>query len=192
MNLSEFLSEMKIEILPVKTQFMDADLDMFGGEFVGQTSPVFRWVGGKSQLLPAIRFYSPKSFNSYFEPFVGGGALLFSLMPKCPFINDVNPVIINLYKDIKDNYIDLIQVLQSLSKLPDTETVYLTIRDIYNTNVKQGVLTPEVSGMFLYLNAKAFNGLYRVNQAGEFNVGYAKESVRPYVYQPEALRFAHD
>jgi len=192
MNLNEFLSEMKIEILPIKTQFTDTDLDMFGGEFVGQTSPVFRWVGGKTQLLSALRFYSPKSFGAYYEPFVGGGALLFSLMPKCPTINDVNPVIINLYRDIKDNYNDLIWVLQALTKLPDTETVYLAIRDIYNSHIRNNELTVDVSGMFFYLNAKCFNGLYRVNSKGEFNVGYAKDSVRPYIYQVDTLKFVHD
>ena len=191
MLLRELLMEYDIECDCVSLE-NTMSLDMFAGEFVGQCSPLFRWAGGKSQLLSAIRFYAPKKFNTYFEPFVGGGALLFALMPDKAVINDLNKSIINLYKDVRDNYKDLVSMLEAVSKLPDTETVYLTVRDMYNDYVRKENYSVELSALFMYLNAKAFNSLYRVNGKGEFNVSYRKEvKVQP-VYTPETLKYAHE
>ena len=77
-------------------------------------APVVKWVGGKRQLLPEIKKYSPKKFNTYFEPFVGGGAVLFELQPKQAVINDINKELINLYSVIQNNVEELI------GKLSDT------------------------------------------------------------------------
>lgn len=166
-------------------------IDMFGGDFVGQCSPLFRWVGGKTQLLPAVRFYAPKKFDTYFEPFLGGGALLFNLMPERAVVNDVNSVLINLYRDVRDNYERLVTLLRVLSNVPDTEQTFYDIRRMFNAYLK-GTPCVEMSALFFYLNSKCFNGVYRVNSNGEFNVSYAKESRRPCVYVPETLQYAHD
>ena len=192
MLLDEFLKSFKIEVEDVSISNLSVELDMFDGEFVGQCSPLFRWAGGKSQLLSPLKFYAPKSFDTYYEPFIGAGALLFALMPKKAVINDLNPVLTNLYLNVKNNYPELIQTLNQLSKLPDTESVYLTIRDMFNANLKAGNFTPDMSALFLYLNAKGFNGLYRVNSKGEFNVGYAKDLVKPCIYSPEVFKYVHN
>ena len=79
-------------------------------------APVVKWVGGKRQLLPEIKKYSPKKFNTYFEPFFGGGAVLFEFQPKNAIVNDINKELINLYSVIQNNVEELIV------KLSDTDT----------------------------------------------------------------------
>ena len=190
--LTDFLESQCLKVCPRSVVQSDLELDMFGGEFIGQCSPLFRWAGGKTQLLSAIQFYAPKTYKAYYEPFIGGAALLFALMPNKCVINDVNPVISTFYRVVRDNYCDLVCLLDTLEKLPDTEEIFLNLRGIFNDYVLHDNFGIETSALFLYLNAKCFNGLYRVNSKGEFNVGWAKESVKTALYSKQALKCAHD
>lgn len=130
-------------------------------------APVVKWVGGKRQLLDAITPLLPKKITSYCEPFVGGGALLFSLQPKNAIINDLNSELINVYEVIRD---DVEQLICSLEKHKNSAEYYYALRDIdRNKEEYQAVSKVERASRVLYLNKTCFNGLFRVNSSGEFN-----------------------
>jgi DNA adenine methylase len=137
------------------------------------TTPFLKWVGGKRQLLPIIKQYIPKQYNTYYEPFVGAGAVLFELQPKKAVINDLNQELINCYRVIKDN---LDELLKEFNRgYIDTEERYYAIRNWdrsydYSNNFKSWIRAART----IYLNKTDFNGLYRVNKNGYFNAPYGK------------------
>ena len=130
-----------------------------------KAKPFLKWAGGKSQLLPNILPHVSDDYEEYLEPFVGGGALFFSLQPKRAKLNDINPELINTYKQIRDNVAEVISLLGSHQKKHSAE-YYYKIRAMNVSRMK------EVSraARFIYLNKTCFNGLHRVNQKGQFNV----------------------
>lgn len=129
-------------------------------------SPVVKWVGGKRQLLSEIERLIPE-YAQYYEPFVGGGALLFHLQPKKATINDVNPELMNLYQVIKENVQELID---NLSKHENTPDYFYDIREWDRDKEKYNSLSNiEKASRIIYLNKTCYNGLFRVNRAGEFN-----------------------
>lgn len=135
--------------------------------------PFVKWVGGKRQLLAQFRklkLYPPEKFNpeknTYFEPFVGGGAVFFDLLPKHAVLSDLNSELVTTYNVIKNNVEGLIK---NLYKHKNNKEYFLIIRSL---DVK--VLTDiEIASRFIYLNKTCFNGLFRVNKAGNFNVPFA-------------------
>lgn len=138
--------------------------------------PFVKWVGGKRQLLPKIEMMIPASYNTYYEPFVGGGALLFDTAPEKAFIGDVNATLIGTYKSIRDNKEALIQMLDTLTasheSSQDKKAFYNQMRKRYNNEVLKNPESLEVCALFIYLNKTCFNGLYRVNSKGLFNVPF--------------------
>lgn len=133
-------------------------------------APVVKWVGGKRQLLPEIKKYSPKKFNTYFEPFVGGGAVLFELQPNQAIVNDINKELINLYSVIQNNVEELIDTLSNQKIYSNTAECYYKIRELDREPKKYNKLTGvDRAARILYLNKTCYNGLYRVNSMGEFN-----------------------
>jgi DNA adenine methylase len=128
-----------------------------------------KWAGGKKQLLEQFKKYFPKKIDRYFDPFVGGGAITFYILkkykPKKVFISDINEELINVYKIVKNDVEELIKLLKQYKKLHNKE-VY------YNVRAEDSKLLSDVSraGRFIYLNKTCFNGLYRVNSKGGFNV----------------------
>lgn len=133
-------------------------------------APVVKWVGGKRQLLPEIKKYSPKKYNTYFEPFVGGGAVLFELQPKNAIVNDINKELINLYSVIKNNVDDLIEKLSDTETYSNTSDCYYRVRELDREPQKYNKMTGvDRAARILYLNKTCYNGLYRVNSMGEFN-----------------------
>lgn len=137
-------------------------------------SPFVKWAGGKRQLLEEIKKRMPKKYNRYFEPFVGGGAVLFSLQPRDAIINDINKSLINAYRQIKKSPIELIKAIEKLdSNMPeDGKAYYYEIRQKYNDKLMQDDFDVELAAMFIFINKHCFNGLYRVNGKGLFNVPY--------------------
>lgn len=132
-------------------------------------APVLKWVGGKRQLLPEIKKYIPQ-FSTYYEPFVGGGAVLFHLQPKKVVINDINWELINVYQVIRDNVEELIE---DLNKHKNEEEYFYKIRELDREKEKYESLTNvEKASRILFLNKTCYNGLFRVNKAGEFNTPY--------------------
>ncbi len=130
-------------------------------------APVLKWVGGKRQLLETFRPLLPKRITTYCEPFVGGGALLFHLQPSNAYINDINPELIRVYTVIKESVNDLISELE---KFENTAEQFYAVRDWDRDRDYYATLTDvQKAARVLYLNKTCFNGLYRVNNAGEFN-----------------------
>ncbi len=133
--------------------------------------PVLKWAGGKRQLLPQLEEYFPKKFTRYYEPFVGGGAVLFHLQPKKAVINDYNEDLINLYRCIKDNLDELIEKLKYYETKNDSKSFY-EIRGIDRTDEYKNWSIVEKSARLVYLNRTCYNGLFRMNSAGQFNSPY--------------------
>jgi len=132
--------------------------------------PILKWAGGKRGLVPHILSLFPVDYRSrvYHEPFVGGGAVFFRIRPRAGSINDVNSHLINFYRVVRDNPEELIS--KARQYIYDEESYYL-LRDRFN---QPGLSDVECAALLLYLNKTAFNGLYRVNSRGEFNVPFGR------------------
>lgn len=148
-------------------------------------SPVLKWAGGKRQLLEALTPLLPEHIDSYCEPFVGGGAVLFHIQPAKASINDVNAELISVYKVIRDDVDGLVECLKTLKN--DQETFY-RIRNLDRDRKSYAALGPaEKAARIIYLNKTCFNGLFRVNSAGEFNTPYGRYR-NPNIVNEETLR----
>jgi DNA adenine methylase len=151
--------------------------------------PFVKWVGGKRQLLAQFRemeLYPPKAFNSktnkYFEPFVGGGAMFFDLLPLNASINDINSELVVTYTSIRDNAEQLISELNS-GKYKYDKDIFLNIRAWELETVSE----IKRAARFIYLNRTAFNGMYRVNKSGKFNVPFGRYT-NPQICDAENIR----
>lgn len=143
------------------------------------TVPFVKWAGGKRQLLESLSVRMPEEYKDYYEPFVGGGALLFHQKPAWAFINDINRELIHAYTEIRDHVNHLTVVLGSMDQVTCTKEFYYEMRERYNGKLKAEDYDTEMAALFIYLNKHCFNGLYRVNQKGQFNVPWnQKEQVR--------------
>lgn len=149
--------------------------------------PFVKWVGGKTQLLGEVEKSLPKDIRlreniTYVEPFVGGGAVLFWILQAYPnitraIINDVNAELICTYRVIRDDVYSLIACLEELQKqyislnLSERKEFFLEKRKVFNSKINSDI---ETASLFIFLNRTCFNGLYRVNSKGEFNVPHGK------------------
>jgi DNA adenine methylase len=134
-----------------------------------EPKPFIKWAGGKRQLISKLLRYAPIEFDEYYEPFLGGGALFFKLSSlgkiKHAHLNDSSKVLIDAYKTIKEKPKDLIAELKSGKYKNDKKT-------FYEIRKEQPADLVKATARFIYLNKTAFNGLYRVNSKGEFNVPF--------------------
>lgn len=137
--------------------------------------PFVKWVGGKTQLLPEIVKYVPKRFNTYFEPFLGGGAVLFQIHPKHAVVNDLNGELINAYKQVQTNPEQLIHLLKQMFN-KDTKEYYMSIRALDRSDKFETLTDVQRAARFIYLNKAGFNGLWRVNKKGQNNVPYGQHT----------------
>lgn len=134
-------------------------------------SPFLKWVGGKRQLLPAISNLLPKKYTNYYEPFIGGGALFFHLQPKKAVINDYNTELTNVYNVIKTDVQKLIEHLKTHKNESD---YFYDIRALDRSNAFHDLSDIERASRVIYLNKTCYNGLYRVNNSGEFNSPFGR------------------
>ena len=136
-------------------------------------TPFLKWVGGKRQLIPVINESISKNFtnHNYYEPFVGGGAILFHLYPKKAVINDFNEELINVYKTIKENPEELITDLRTHKNDPD---YFYDIRALDRKKDFLKLSDIKRASRVIYLNKTCYNGLYRVNSSGEFNSPFGR------------------
>lgn len=144
------------------------------------TQPFLQWAGGKYRLFNQIKNYMPHSFTTYIEPFVGGGGMLFQVldhysMIEDAFINDLNGDLINCYVTVRDFPCELIEILARIEKEyikseqeARRKEFYYEMRKLYNENATASTI--ESAALFIFLNKSGYNGLYRVNSKGEFNV----------------------
>ncbi|HFI0384238.1 TPA: DNA adenine methylase [Streptococcus suis] len=135
--------------------------------------PFTKWTGGKRQLLPVIKSLMPVNYNSYFEPFIGGGAVFFELIPKKAIINDFNSELINCYRQIKDNPQKLIELLTKHQE-NNSKEYYLELRAVDRDNRINKMTDVERAARIMYMLRVNFNGLYRVNSKNQFNVPYGR------------------
>ncbi|MDD4503585.1 MAG: DNA adenine methylase [Clostridiaceae bacterium] len=133
--------------------------------------PVVKWAGGKRQLLQEIDKYIPKKISTYYEPFLGGGALLFHLQPRKAIVSDMNEELINIYNVIRDNVEELIFDLQQHA---NTEEHYYYIREMDRLPEYERMTNIQKASRIIYLNKTCYNGLFRVNSQGQFNVPFGK------------------
>lgn len=134
--------------------------------------PFVKWAGGKSQLLESLMKNITFPYDTYYEPFVGGGALLFAMQPKKAVISDINKQLINAYRQLKNDADAVIREIDAIEKNPCDKDYYLKIRDAYNAKIARNELDAECAGLMIWINKHCFNGLYRVNSKGLFNVPY--------------------
>lgn len=136
--------------------------------------PFLKWAGGKRQLLPYIKQCLPPKFNRYYEPFIGGGAVLFGIRPQNAIINDINKALINTYKCVKEYPLKLISELDKLDnvQIEDYKQYYYEQRAIFNNKLLKSEYDIKLAAIFIFLNKHCYNGLYRVNSKGLFNVPF--------------------
>lgn len=144
--------------------------------------PFVRWAGGKTWLIPYMsELIRNIQIEHYHEPFLGGGAVFFSTEhAKKSYLSDANPQLINTYLQVRDNPEDVIHFLENM---PNTESDYYQIRDEFTLDN-----TPINAARFIYLNQTSFNGLYRVNRNGRYNVPYGFRNT--WVYHMDRVRSA--
>ena len=139
--------------------------------------PFVKWAGGKRQIIDKLKEYVPDNFNTYYEPFVGGGALLFELSPKKAIINDYNSELINVYNCIKDEKkFNKMCIELNHYENKHSEEFYYEIRNKDRDKTKfNRIVDYKRAARTIYLNKSCFNGLYRVNSKNEFNVPFNKK-----------------
>ena len=149
-----------------------------------RVTPILKWAGGKTQLLPALLQEVPARFGTYIEPFLGGGALFFALRPERAIISDSNPELINVYRQVAD---DVEDVIEALGDFENEESFFYRVRaqDFH-------ALDPiQAAARTIYLNRTCYNGLYRVNKSGQFNVPFGRY-VNPTICPSDSLRAASE
>jgi DNA adenine methylase len=144
--------------------------------------PFLKWAGGKSRLIQQYVDYFPPTYENYYEPFLGGGAVFFYLQPNRGILTDINAELIVTYQCVRDNLEELIQRLQEHEKLHCSEYYYYVRANCGYTDVDR-------AARLIYLNKTCFNGLYRVNSRGLFNVPLGRYE-KPNICQEELLRSA--
>ena len=115
------------------------------------TQPFIKWAGGKRQLLDKLCGRMPSAYNKYYEPFVGGGALLFEIKPESAFINDINQELMHTYEAIRDSRDEFISRMEEMDKVTCTKDFYYEIRGRYNEKLSKGEYDVEMAVLFLSL-----------------------------------------
>lgn len=149
-------------------------------------SPFVKWVGGKRQLMDSIILAMPQDIKkyNYVEPFIGGGAVFFNIQPKVAIINDYNLELINVYNVIKDNLDDLIE---DLKKHKNDSDYFYNLRQLDRSKDFEATGKIQRASRLIYLNKTCYNGLYRVNNAGEFNSPFGRYK-KPNIVNEPVLR----
>ena len=146
--------------------------------------PFLKWAGGKTQLLPELMERIPRNYNHYFEPFIGGGAMFFALQPPQATLSDINPDLINLYQVVRDSVEALIEDLST--HIYQKEYFYQLRNRDRSPDFKHWTAIQKASRL-IYLNKTCFNGLYRVNSKGQFNVPFGRYT-NPKICHADNLR----
>ncbi len=133
--------------------------------------PFLKWAGGKRQLLSQIRKFYPRKYGIYFEPFVGAGAVLFDIQPRETVINDANGELVNVYRTIRNDPEGLITLLNQ-HEGNNTKEYFYQLRSLDRDHAFEALTEVERAARIIYLNKTCFNGLFRVNSQGQFNVPY--------------------
>ena len=153
-----------------------------------RASPVVKWAGGKTKLLPELLARLPRQWNRYYEPFAGGAALFFRLAPADAVLGDLNADLMMMYRGLAAEPAAVTRSLRIHQQRHSAEYYYETRA---RWNARRTSWTPAArASSFIFLNRSCFNGLWRVNRAGEFNVPFGRY-VNPPICMPDALVAAH-
>jgi DNA adenine methylase len=169
------------EIIQLSLHCEDTEQDQLIGL---KAQPFVKWAGGKRKLVDYIISIAPHPFDRYLEPFVGGGAVALALGHPCMVLNDANSELINVYRVVRDHLDGLVYHLDEHQKRHSEEYFYQT-----RAQLPTDLNPVEQAARFIYLNKTCFNGLYRVNKAGQFNVPFGRYR-NPILYDLENLRLA--
>jgi DNA adenine methylase len=163
------------------------------GRILPRPRPLLKWAGGKTQLLPELKHVAPRKYVKYIEPFFGGGALFFDLCPTNAVISDSNAELVNLYRSVQQ---DPDKVIAELYAFRNDEQTFYEVRALNWEVLEQFVAAART----IYLNKTCFNGLYRVNRSGQFNVPYGRyknpnlcpeDSIKSASIQLQSARIVH-
>lgn len=168
-NLTEARSTRESRVIPIRDE---------------KLKPFLKWAGGKRQLAATIREFVPRHYNLYFEPFVGAAAVLFDLQPSTALINDANEELINCYRVVQKFPEKLIVHAR---QHPNTKKHFYELRSLDRKPDFSELSELERASRLLFLNKTCFNGLFRVNSRGHFNVPYSKYS-NPRIVDEVAIR----
>lgn len=153
------------------------------------TKPFLQWVGGKRNMIEQYNEYIPNKFNTYIEPFLGGGAMFFYLKPQNAIINDSNPELIKAYEGVRDNAEEVIDILRELKKR-HSKDLYVRVRELdREISIFDSFSNYEIASRMIYLNQTGFNGVYRINKQGQFNVPIGS-SLNRLICDAETLKLA--
>ena len=153
--------------------------------------PFLKWAGGKAQLLPHLQPFVPAKYARYIEPFLGGGAVYFHLSPHNALLGDSNAELINAFQTVRDEAGVLMGVLDSYRNAAGGDEegrrdYYYKLRDLE----PEKLTGPERAARFIYLNKTGYNGLYRVNKKGRFNVPFGRHPRHPQLYDRDNIEAA--
>ncbi|MFO7263171.1 MAG: DNA adenine methylase [Bacillota bacterium] len=149
--------------------------------------PFLKWAGGKRQLLPDIVRHIPKQFGTYYEPFLGAGAVLFHLQPKRAVVNDINAELMNTYIVIRD---DIDGLIADLKKHKNEKEYFYRLRNLDRQADYRQLSATQRASRLIYLNKTCYNGLFRVNRHGFFNVPFGRYK-NPQIVNEPVLRAVH-
>ena len=154
--------------------------------------PFVKWAGGKRQIMPEIKKYVPENYDTFYEPFVGGGAVFFELAPRKAVLNDYNSELMNVFECIKDEEkFDKMCTELNHHEANHSEEYYYQVRNIDRDVKKYNKLADyKKAARTIYLNKACFNGLYRVNSKNEFNVPFGKKE-KVNTYEGQNLGVVH-
>jgi DNA adenine methylase len=153
-----------------------------------RAGPIVKWAGGKTKLLPDLLAHVPRRFGRYFEPFAGGAALFFALRPERAVLGDINADLVTTYNAIKSDPEPVIRALRRHARI-DSAAHYYRTRDRWNAG-RARWKPAALAATFIYMNKAGFNGIFRVNRDGRFNVPYGRNS-KTGICVPDVLRAAH-
>lgn len=166
----------------IKDDVFAQGTEIKGEQIINMTRPLLKWAGGKTQLLGEIIPKIPKKYGRFIEPFFGGGALFFAVQPTGGIIADSNPELVNLYRSVAD---DVDGVIAQLRLYENTEEVFYATRVLDVAKLSN----TEAAARTIFLNRTCFNGLYRVNKSGKFNVPFGRYK-NPKIIDEDALKAA--
>ena len=166
----------------IKDDVLARSSEIEGAQAVNMTRPLLKWAGGKTQLLGEILPKMPKKYGRFIEPFFGGGAVFFAVRPAGGIIADSNPELVNLYRSVAA---DVDGVMEQLRRYENTEEVFYAVRALDSAKLSN----VEAAARTIFLNRTCFNGLYRVNKSGKFNVPFGRYK-NPKIIDEDALKAA--
>ena len=155
--------------------------------------PFLKWAGGKGQLIDRLRKYIPlpAEGSTYFEPFLGAGAVFFALLPARAFLSDINRPLMETYEVVRTRPSELIRLLSELATRPDSDEYYARRKEFNELIPSISLLGPQerirLAALFIWLNHTCYNGLFRVNRSGLFNVPFGS-AAEPSIFEPTNIK----